>query len=42
MFVLGKDRGIELAQEFGAKVAFLFKDGTVTYSPDMGLTFLTA
>ena len=41
MFILGKDRGMELAQQFGAKAAFLFQDGTVTYSSDMGLTFIT-
>lgn len=40
MFILGKDRGMILAQQFGAKAAFLFKDGTVTYSADMGLTFI--
>ncbi len=40
MFILGKERGIELAQQFDAKAAFLFQDGTVTYSPDMGLIFI--
>ena len=37
MFILGKDRGMELAQQFGAKAAFFFQDGTVSYSSDMGL-----
>ncbi len=40
MFILGKDRGMKLLQQFDAKAAFLFHDGTVTYSPDMGLIFI--